>query len=86
MVAHQISEPVCRAINQKLLGDPAPLVAIVNPRSLLIDASLYSSTNPVDWLITACPACEDKIAGCLIGPSEVPGQDIYSFYSIIVSH
>lgn len=85
LTAHQISEPVCRAINQKLLGNPAPLTAIVNPRTILIDGSVYSSTNPVDWTTSNCPDCEGKIAGCLVGPSEVPGRNVYSFYSIVLS-
>ena len=85
LTAHQINETVCRAINQKLLGDPTPLAATVHPRSILVDASLYSGTNPTDWTTTNCPACEDKIAGCLVGPSEVPGENIYSLYSIVIS-
>jgi len=85
MVAHQISEPVCRAINQKILGDPAPLVTTSNPRDLLIDDSLHSGANPVMWSTVTCAACEDKIAGCVEGPSEVPGENIYSYYSIIIS-
>lgn len=84
MTAHQISEPVCRAINQKLLGDPAPLAATVNPRSLLISGTVYSAANPVTWQNVNCPACVDKIAGCVMGPSEVPGKNIYSFYSVVV--
>lgn len=85
MVAHQITEPVCRAINQKILGDPTPLATTTNPRDLLIDDILHSGANPATWTTVACPSCKDKIAGCLEGPSEVPGENIFSYYSIIVS-
>lgn len=85
MTAHQISEPVCRAINQKLLGNPTPLPTMLNPRTILISGSVYSAANPVTWLNTNCPTCQDKIAACIVGPSETPGKDIYSFYSVIVS-
>lgn len=85
MVAHQISLPVCRAINQRLLGNPAPLVTTENPRNLLIDGSIHGGTNPASWTVLACPACEDKLAACIEGPSEVPGEDIRSFYNIIIS-
>lgn len=85
LTAHQISLPVCRAINQKLLGDPTPLTAIVNPRTILIDGSVYSGANPVDWTNANCPTCVNKISGCMVGPSEIPGENIYSFYSIVLS-
>lgn len=85
MVAHQISEPVCRAINQKILGDPTPLATITNPRDLLIDDVLHSGANPPVWTTVTCASCKDKISGCLVGPSEVPGENIYSYYSIIIS-
>lgn len=85
MVAHQISEPVCRAINQKILGDPTPLAMTPNPRALLIDGSVYASANPLEWTTADCADCEDVIAACVVGPSEVPGENIHSFYSIIVS-
>lgn len=85
MVAHQISEPVCRSINQKILGDPAPLMATTNPRDLLIDDVLHGGSNPATWLTSSCTDCEGKIAGCMEGPSEVPGENIFSYYSIIVS-
>lgn len=84
MVAHQISEPVCRAINQKLLGNPAPLVTTANPRNIFVDDVLHSGTNE-DFTSAACPTCENVIAGCVEGPSEVLGENIRSFFSIIVS-
>lgn len=86
ITAHQISEPVCRALNKRLLGDPTPLAATQNPRALLIQASVYGGMAPATWLNTHCPSCVDKISGCMVGPSEVPGEDIYSFYAIAVSH
>ncbi len=86
ITAHQISEPVCRAINKRLLGDPTPLAATVNPRLLLIHASEYGGMPPLVWNSAHCPACVEKISGCLTGPSEVPGENIYSFYAIAVAH
>ncbi len=86
LTAHQLSEPVCRAINQKLLGDPTPLVMTPNPRALLIDGSVYSAANPLTWQTVDCPNCEDVISGCVEGTSEAAGNPtIYSFYSIIIS-
>ncbi|QQG36469.1 MAG: hypothetical protein HYS17_01360 [Micavibrio aeruginosavorus] len=84
MVAHQISTPVCRAINQTLLGNPTPLATTSNPRDILIDDQLHGGTN-ADFMIADCPACEGVIAGCLEGPSEIPGEPIRSFYSLILS-
>lgn len=84
ITAHQISEPVCRAINQKLLGDPTPLASTINPRQLLISSSVYGGMGLPMWQNAHCPACVEKIAGCMTGPSEVPGQAIFSFYSIAV--
>lgn len=85
MVAHQLSTPVCRAINQKLFGNPAPLTTTANPRDLLIDNVLHGGTNPPEWTTVTCTDCEGKIAGCIEGPSEIAGENIRSFYSIIVS-
>lgn len=85
MVAHQLTTAVCRAINQSLLGDPSPLVAAVNPRNILIDESLHSGSNPVTWTTVMCAACENVVAACIEGPSEVPGENVRSFYSIILA-
>lgn len=85
ITAHQISEPVCRAINKRLLGDPTPLAATINPRSLLISISVWGGPVPVMWQNAYCPACVDKISACITGPSEVPGQNIFSYYAIAVA-
>lgn len=84
MVAHQISTPVCRAINQTLLGNPNPLSTTSNPRDVLVDDQLHSGAN-ANFMIADCPSCEGVIAGCIEGPSEVPGETIRSFYSLILS-
>ncbi|MCM2344013.1 MAG: hypothetical protein NDJ24_05575 [Alphaproteobacteria bacterium] len=84
MVAHQISAPVCQAINQILLGNPAPLITTANPRDILIDDQLHGGVN-TDFTVAGCAACEGIVAACIQGPSEVPGETIRSFYSLILS-
>lgn len=85
MTAHQLTRQVCEAINLRLLGNAAPLVTTANPRDILVDDSLHGGANPVEWTTALCTSCENVIAACVQGPSEVPGANVYSFYSIVLS-
>lgn len=85
MVAHQVNEQVCRSINEKILGSPTPLISSINPRDILIDDVAHNGSNPGTWLTASCPTCAGKISACMVGPSEIPGRNIYSFYSLVIS-
>lgn len=80
LTAHQISEEVCAAINEKMRGSSdIPAIASGTLAAILIDDALHSGSNS-DFLIARCPDCEGINTLCI---SDVGGT-MFSFYNIIM--
>jgi hypothetical protein len=79
LVAHQISQDVCKSINKELTGsDAIPAMTDTIP-DVLIDDSRHGGTNVAEFDASICPDCENLPAICVSNGGQ------YGFYSIILS-
>jgi hypothetical protein len=79
LLAHEISESVCKAINTKITGsDTVPALAGASSQDLLVDDSLHGGSN-ANFMVVNCAACDEKPALC------VSSGGTYTFYSVLVA-
>lgn len=80
LTAHQISDVVCRKINEKITGtDTIPAIAGTgNLADYLIDDDEHGGTND-DFEIAVCPDCEGFAMMCVSNTA----ADMWDFYVII---
>lgn len=78
LAAHQISKPLCAAINKKLAGDATIPALGANPAFYLVPGSFHNLGNGT-LTKAACPTCYDKTAYCVRNTADTA----WTFYSIL---
>jgi hypothetical protein len=79
LVAHQISQPICALINEKLTGSNTIPALTTDINQVLIDDGFHTNDPNIDFDTIVCPGCNGKQALCVVNAAGT----IWSYYNII---